>query len=410
MQGVVGLPDDLTVIQKIKALWYTSMASLYYFMFFLMYSLERKGMECLVNRDYLDIVYEGSVLRFRCCTSREVQLYSKLNKNNEYLKDCLYYGFMTNHTFTIKNMSLQNPSFIPCLRLAKLWMAANNLIASIPSYLLELLLLSVYEKYEPLNPIRGFFLFLQLLKTFDWTNDILFLNSNNSLTEERMKEIQKNLDSIKKEGKDKRFLFIVTSYDMESNSTYCMDEPALWNRLCRVASKSLSRLTSNYFSMNQEGISSIFTASEKEFDVVITIKNEYLSPTHLTRVMGEKQTNRGIVYTSKEPRNIMLNRSRLLIGYNPENVLYETVKKEIGNAGVVMMNSEYGNKILISWKPSYFLPMKMSMAGVQDCCPVWKNNEIQDEQKDNMLLVRDVFDLINRLKNQLGDLVQTFKF
>lgn len=289
-------------------------------------------------------------------------------------------------------------------------MAANNLSSSIPSYVLELLLLYVYETAEPLNPIRGFFLLLELLKSFDWSNDILFMNNNNSLTEEKMKEIKKTIETKKKEGKEKRFVFIVTSYDTESISTYCLEEPALWNRLCKLAAKSLNRVFSNYLSMNQEAMSGIFSSSEKEFDVVITVKDEYLSPTPLTRVMGEKQTNRGVAYTSKEPRNIMLNRSRLLIGYNPEQCIYEAVKKEIGNAGVVLMNSEYGKKLLISWKPSYFLPMKMSMAGVQDCCPIWRDCETQDEEKDSMLLVRDIFDLMNRLKIQLGDLVQTIKF
>ena len=162
--------------------------------------------------------------------------------------------------------------------------------------------------------------------------------------------------------------------------------------------------------MNEEGLSGIFTSSEKEFDVVITVKDEYLTPTPLTRVMGEKQNNRGIVYMTKEPRNIMLNRSRLLIGYNPEQCLYDTVKNEIGDAGVVLMNKLYGNKLFISWKPSYFLPMKMSMAGVKDCCPIWKDEDKKGDSKDEMLLVRDIFDLVNRIKMQLGDILHSIKF
>lgn len=363
-----------------------------------------------MNRDYLDIIYEGSVLRLRCCTAREVQLYSKLNKTGEYLQQLLQFGFMNYHTFTIKNMSLQNPSFIPCLRLAKLWLSANYLSSSIPSYLLELMLLAVYERYEPLNPIRGFILLLQFIQTFDWKNDVLVINANGSLTEEKKKEIQKNFENKKKEGNDKRFLFIGTSYDVESLATYSLLEPALWNRLCKLAGKALVRIRNHYFTMNQEGLSGMFTPSGKEFDVVLTIKDEYLSPTSLTKVMGEKQNNRGIVYMTKEPRNIMLNRSRLLIGYDPENCLYEAVKKEIGQAGVVLMNKEYGNKLYISWKPSYFLPMKMSMAGVQDCCPIWKSDENQDDQKDHMMLVRDVFDLMNRIKIQLGDILKSIQF
>lgn len=113
------------------------------------------------------------------------------------------------------------------------------------------------------------------------------------------------------------------------------------------------------------------------------------------------------MYTTKEPRNVMLNRSRLLIGYNPEECIYDVIRKEVGSAGVVLMNKEYGNQLFISWKPSFFLPLKMSMAGVADCCPIWKDNETKDDKKDSMLLVRDVFDLMNRIKRQLGELVQS---
>lgn len=360
-----------------------------------------------MNRDYLDVVCEGSVLRFSCCTTREVQMYSRLVKNGKNLQERLFYGFMTNHTFTVKNMSLQNPSFIPCLRLTKLWMSANYLSSSIPSFIVELLLLSVYEKCSPLNPVRGFLLFLDLLKSFDWSHDILMINTNHSLTEEKMKEIQKNLEDKKKEGKATQFIHLVTPYDMDSVSTCALTEPAVWNRLCRIASKSLDRISKFYLQMDQKGLSGLFNASTKEFDVVITIKDEYLTPTTLTKIMGEKQDNRGIVYTTKEPRNVMLNRSRLLIGYNPEECIYDAIRKEVGSAGVVLMNKEYGNQLFISWKPSFFLPLKMSMAGVTDCCPIWKDNETKDDKKDSMLLVRDVFDLMNRIKRQLGELVQS---
>ena len=123
-------------------------------------------MECLVNRDYLDVVLEGSILRFRCCTTREIQLYSKLPKNEETLKQTIFYSFMSNHTFTMKNLALQNPSFVPCLRLVRLWLSGNLISASIPSFIIDLCLFAVYEKYNPLNPVRGFLQFLQLLLVF----------------------------------------------------------------------------------------------------------------------------------------------------------------------------------------------------------------------------------------------------
>ena len=373
--------------------------------------LEKKHVECLVNRDYLDVVLEGSILRFRCCTTRETQLYSKLPNNEESLKQRLFYSFMSNHTFTIKNMSLQNPSFVPCLRLVKLWLSGNLMSASIPAFIIELCLLAVYEKYNPLNPVRGFLQFLQFVKEFDWKNDILILNSNHSLSDEKIHEIQNEFETKKKEGNDGRFIFICTSYDLQSLSTYTLTEPALWNRFIRLASKAYSRIMENYMSMNQDGINSIFTATEKEFDVILRIKGEYLTPTPLTKIMGENQKNRGIVYMTKEPRNVMFNRSRLLIGYDPELCLYECIKKIVGNGGVVLMNKEYGNKLYITWKPSYFIPMKMSMANVMNGLAVWKEEaEKGSEEKDDMEIIRDVFEMIAEMKEKMGQVLQSIRF
>lgn len=95
------------------------------------------------------------------------------------------------------------------------------------------------------------------------------------------------------------------------------------------------------------------------------------------------------------------------MGYNPEECVLEAVEKAVGVGGVVMMNCEFGRKIGISWKPTYFLPLKMSMASVADCCPLKKGN---GGKKEDVVLVRSVFDVVKRIEDALGDVLLKVEF
>ena len=102
-----------------------------------------------------------------------------------------------------------------------------------------------------------------------------------------------------------------------------------------------------------------------------------------------------------------MDRNKFLVGYRPERVILEAVKEVIGNGGVVMMNTVWGKKIGIAWNPGYFLPGKMSMASVSHCFPVQKGT---GNTKEDVMLVRDVFDLIQNLKESLGDVCEEIEF
>ena len=370
--------------------------------------MEKKA-ECHVTHDFCDVISNGFLFRFVIFTDREEALLrhhlaQQTLQLEAFQESFLQQTFLPSHVALLKNEALQNPAFLPCVRLAKLWVSSQMLSHSIPEYLIEELVVSVFGAAHPLTPTRGFLLFLRLLAQFDWPSSALVINSNGSLTPEAIVDALKSVESQR--AVSNQPVCVVTPFDLKSQCTVTKPEAPAWSRLVQLARGALRDIHKHW--LEEEEMKGVFTPQLRDFDVVLTLREDVLSPQAAwVKHVGGKAGHRGSAYKCSLAKNVMLDRSRLLIGYEPEKRILEAVEKEVGVGGVVLMNCEFGKKIGISWKPSYFLPLKMSMANVADCCPIAKGS---GTKKEDRVLVRTVFDVMHRIREALGDVLVKVDF
>lgn len=354
---------------------------------------------------------EGYCFRLLPYTDREVEMARKMMRANtltqeDYHQRFLSFEFLPSHQATLKNAMLQNAAFLPAIRLVKYWFTAHMFTNSIPEALLDELVLAVFAKHnQPLHPVEAFFRFLHLLITFPWSEAVLCVDVNQILTSTQIQEMIKTVETERQEATQRWACCVVSPHDSHSVLTR-MIQPAVWSRLTAVAHTTLKQALKTWLDCGNSP--NLFTPAIHDFDVVLKLRDEYLSPIpKWIRLLGGRTNTRGVAYLCKEYKNVMMDRNKFLIGYRPEKVVLEAVKEAIGNGGVVMMNTVWGKKIGIAWNPGYFLPSAMSMASVSNCFPVQKGT---GNKKEDVILVRDIFDLMHSLKESLGEVCEEIEF
>lgn len=375
-----------------------------------MSSLEKLGYECHATRCALDVYHEGYCFRLLPYTDREVDMAGKMLRSHsleeeDYQRRFTHFEFLPPHQTVLKNAMLQNPAFLPAIRLFKLWAAAHMFSQVIPEALMDELVLAVFSKNPaPLHPVEAFLRVLRLIATFPWSEATLAINSNGVLTAVQLQEMVKEVDEARREATQKVVCSVVSPLDKHSVLTRPI-QPAVWSRLIAVSQNTLKQMLKGWLDLSEPH--ALFVPALQDFDLVLNLRPEYLSPIpKWMRVFG-KAGRRGASYICKEYKNVMMNRNKLLVDYRPEEVLLAAVREAVGSGGVVMMNSAWGKKIGIAWKPGYFVPSAMSMASVSHCFPVQKG---EGKQREDVMLVRDIFDMLHCLKESLGDVLEDIEF
>ena len=405
VQGATNLPESLDALNHVKTLWFSSLAALWDPTLCLTCRLAKAGHECVVAHGALDLFHQGKLYRFRACADREAALLPRLVRSQPQIRgEIVELLVAPPHFAAVKNAALQNPAFLPAVRTLRLWADSHLLSGAIPAMLGEMIMMAVMTpSTATLNPAVAFVRALELLATFAWHSDVLFVDPMGSFTESEKQGILHEIEIVRSQPAEKRAIFVVAPYDRTSLITAETPDKPSWAHVQIVAQRTLQKLRADWLALGDE--TPCFTPRYGDFDLVITLNDVYLTPfPRGMKLVSDNHESRGAAYECEGSKNVMLDRSRFLVGYEPERELLRAVQEEVGNGGVAMMNTAFGRKIGVSWKPSYFLPMKLSMGNVRDCCPV-KMGEAEE-----VLLVRDVFDLIRRIRAKLGNAVKSIDF
>ena len=403
MQGATNLPDDPAALQRVKTLWFSSLAALWDPTLSLTCRLAKKGLDCVATQTSLDLVYRGRLHRFLACTDREATLLPRVYRARPQTRgEIVELLVAPPHCAAVKNAALQNPAFLPAVRTLRLWADSHLLSAACPAMITEMIMMAVLTpSTAALNPAVAFVRALELIAGFAWHSDVLFVDPTGSFTESEKRGILQEIEIVRAQPSEKRALFIVAPYDRTSICTVETPDKPSWAHVQIVAQRTLQKLQADWLTLGDE--TPCFTPRYSDFDFVITLNDVYLTPfPRGMKLVCDNHESRGAAYECEGSKNLMLDRSRFLVGYEPERELLRAVQEEVGNGGVAMMNTAFGRKIGVSWKPSYFLPMKLSMGNVRDCCPV--------KMGEDVLLVRDVFDLMRRIRAKLGNAVKSIDF
>ena len=411
INGGSGLPSDVKVLDEVKTIWATTIASRWLFGTEMRGRLEKRGYECHVASGLIDVYCEGFCFRLLPYTEREVEMASRMVRSKElspeeYRRRFLQFEFLPPHQAILKNATLQNPAFLPALRLFKLWASAQMLTQSIPEVLLDELMLAVFAKAPaPYHPVTAFYRALRLLVSFPWSESSLLIDPNQVLSQTQKQELMKAVDEERQKATRKWACCIVSPSDRHSDLTQAV-ELAAWSRLQSLAAASLREAQRVWLTL--ESPLSLLTPALQDFDVVLSLQEAYLTPApKWIREIGGHVSGRGAAYLCKEFKNVMMDRNRFQIGYEPERVVLEAVKAIVESGGVVMMNTLWGTKIGIAWNPGYFLPATMNMASVNNTIPVAKGT---GTSREDVMLVRDVFDMVHQIKDSLGEVCTSIQF
>lgn len=404
VQGATSLPAGRDALRDVRTLWLTSLAARWDPTLSLTCRLAKAGRECVVARGALDLFHRGKLYRLRACSDREAALLPRLSRSRPEIRgEIVELLVAPPHVAAVKNAALQNPAFLPAVRTLRLWADSHLLSGALPAMLGEMIMMAVMTPSTAvLNPAVAFVRALQLIATFAWHSDVLFVDPTGSFTESEKRGILHEIEIVRSQPSEKRAVFAVAPYDRNSLATAETPDKPSWAHVQIVAQRTLRKLQADWLSLGDE--TPCFTPRYGDFDLVITLNDVYLTPfPRGMKLVSDSHASRGAAYECEGSKNVMLDRSRFLVGYAPERELLRAVQEEVGNGGVAMMNTAFGRKIGVSWKPSYFLPMKLSMGNVRDCCPVKMGTE-------EVLLVRDVFDLIRRIRAKLGNAVKSIDF
>ena len=401
----------MKVLDEVKTIWATTIASRWLSGEEVSGRLEKRGYECHVASGCIDVYREGFCFRLLPYTEREVEMASRMVRSKElspeeYRRRFLRFEFLPPHQTVLKNATLQNPAFLPALRLFKLWASAQMLSQSIPEVLLDELMLAVFAKAPaPYHPVTAFYRVLRLLVSFPWSESSLLIDPNQVLSHAQKQELMKAVDAERQKATKKWACCIVSPSDRHSDLTQAV-ELAAWSRLQSLAAASLKESQRVWLTL--ESPLSLLTPALQDFDVVLSLQEAYLTPApKWVREVGGHVSGRGAAYVCKEFKNVMMDRNRFLIDYEPERVVLDAVKAIVDSGGVVMMNTLWGTKIGIAWNPGYFLPATMNMASVSHTIPVDKGT---GTTRDDVMLVRDVFDMVHLIKDSLGEVCTSIQF
>ena len=147
------------------------------------------------------------------------------------------------HVAAVKNAALQNPAFLPAVRTLRLWADSHLLSGALPAMLGEMIMMAVMTPSTAvLNPAVAFVRALQLIATFAWHSDVLFVDPTGSFTESEKRGILHEIEIVRSQPSEKRAVFAVAPYDRNSLATAETPDKPSWAHVQIVAQRTLRKL------------------------------------------------------------------------------------------------------------------------------------------------------------------------
>lgn len=201
-----------------------------------------------------DIVYQGFLFRVYIAHFREVSLLRALQRipRADMLEQKLFWS--VRHAGLLKSIAFGHQSFSTAVRLAKRWVSSMCLYEFILPEVIELIVAEAYLRTHernnshpngdrcltpPKTGVTGFFRFLELLATFDWSQPLVLSTAELELdgTQKKANEL---LRIENRKQRPQQAIFIATPYaPTESPFTTATPRPMVLHRLVEVAKNAL---------------------------------------------------------------------------------------------------------------------------------------------------------------------------
>lgn len=270
-------PDDLEAIQRLKAAFFMEIASRMQHL---------KGYFCRVAVDSIYILKGGYTFRFLLAHAKELQLMRQgtIDGAVAYRDTCESLS-MERQLFVkptlasaLAGLHQQHNAFGPTVCLVKIWL--NSLLldrVQWPDECTELLVASLFMDDSksvtaevPVQPQSGFLRFLHLMAHKNWETELVLLNFNETMSQEKINQIQSSFTINRNQYPP---VTIITSFDEKFGGIWAKEAPILQVliRVIMLSKELLKRLTEKVECCEYFTNDSVFVTQFTGYDVVITL-------------------------------------------------------------------------------------------------------------------------------------------
>ncbi|XP_019540558.3 nucleolar protein 6 [Aedes albopictus] len=341
-------PDQLEAIRKLKAAFYLRIAEC-------IRAYAGKSAELIPQAyfDYLDIMYEKFLFRLHIVHQREITIqreYLSENKVTKLYRDSdksvqleMQAIILPKLTGILHGLHQQYFSFGSVAAMAKRWLYSQLIDPFLwPDECTELIVASLYLKQDPtLQPQAGFLRFLEHLAGTDWSKELVLLNFNDEIPEEKVEELEKQFI-------DKRDSFpplaIVTSCDLEKYGLFAQRAPSqeVLTRVVFLAKNMVTMIESNFNAIRNK-VHIFYQPSYQGYDLIIHLDSTIIPATGITSVENFTRGKRSLLMEgeTKDPA----------AGFNPVELYLRELRDGYRKFAVFFHDHCGGDRIAVLWRP-----------------------------------------------------------
>ncbi|XP_058446148.1 nucleolar protein 6 [Malaya genurostris] len=341
-------PEQLEAIRRLKAAFYLKFAES-----IRVYAGTSAELVPQAYSDYLDVMYEKYLFRFRIIHQREITLLREYLSDNRITK--LYHDtdqsiqlemqatILPKLTSILHGLHQQHFSFGSVAAMAKRWLYAQLIDPFLwPDECTELLVASMYTKQSPtLQPQAGFMRFLEYLANTDWSKELVVLNFNEEIPEEKVEELEKQFVDCRSSFPP---LAIVTSCDADRFGLFSRRAPSqeVLNRVVLLAKHAVSLIEHN-LSVVRNRVHVFYKPSFDGYDLIIHLDASIVPAIGITNIdnfsHGKKEYL--VVEEPKDPA----------AGFNPVQFYLTELREAYRKYAVFFYDHCGGDRIAVLWRP-----------------------------------------------------------
>ncbi|XP_039437827.1 nucleolar protein 6 [Culex pipiens pallens] len=339
-------PEQLEAIRRLKTAFYLKIAEA-----LRMYKNASVKVVPQASSQFLDVLYEGYLFRFHIVHQREINLlreYLSENKITKLYRDSdrsiqleMRATILPKLTSILHGLHQQHFSFGSVAAMAKRWLYSQLIDPFLwPDECTELLVAALYLKQDPtLQPQAGFLRFLHYLANTDWSKELVLLNFNEEIPDEKVEELEKQFI-------DRRDNFpplaIVTSCDADKFGLLAKAAPtqAVLNRVVMLAKVVITQIEEN-FSLVRSKVHIFYQPSFTGYDLIIKLNTRLLPPVGITPVANYTQGRRTTTNVEHES----------MPGFSPAECYLAELREGYRRYALFFYDHCGGDRIAVLWRP-----------------------------------------------------------
>ncbi|XP_053697010.1 nucleolar protein 6 [Sabethes cyaneus] len=357
-------PEQLEAIRRLKAAFYLKIADSVR-----SYAGASAELVPQAYAEYLDILYQKYLFRFHIVHQREITLlreYLSANRVTKLYRDTdrsiqleMQATILPRLTSILHGLHQQHFSFGSVAAMAKRWLYSQLIDPFLwPDECTELILAFLFERQAPLvQPQAGFLRFLEYLACTDWSKELILLNFNEEIPEEKIEELEKQFTERRDHFPP---LAIVTSCDGDKYGLFARRAPSqeVLNRVVFLA-KSVVSMVQDDISVIRNKVHIFFKPSFVGYDLIIHLDSTIVPAVGVPNVEYFTRGRRECLVEdqSKDPA----------AGFNPVQFYLNELRDGYRKFAVFFYDYCGGDQIAVLWKPEALEAKPFTTTNVNGC-------------------------------------------